>query len=279
MTGLLAVLFGALAAELAVAPRNRRLRGLRGVRGLRGPDRRAGRTRWGGPRRIAGAGAVCTATMVVAVLLGGQATVVLTMAVITGTAVWLRLRSRRRAETAARRGRVIEACAVLTADLRAGRVPRDALAAAAEVCPDLLPAVTTARLGGDVAAVLDRSAETPGAAGLRALGASWRVAEESGAAFAGVCERVADALRTDEQVRRQVTAGLAGARSTARLLAGLPLLGLVLGHVVGARPMAFLTGTVVGCCCLALGLGLAVTGLAWVERLADSCEDRTELAR
>ncbi|MGH3461569.1 MAG: type II secretion system F family protein [Kribbellaceae bacterium] len=283
MTGLLAVLFGALAAELAVAPRNRRLRGLRGfrgLRGLRGPDRRAGRTRWGGPRRIARAGAVCTATLVVAVLLGGRATVVvLTLAVISGTALWLRRRSRRRAETAARRGRVIEACAVLTADLRAGRVPRDALAAAAEVCPDLLPAVTTARLGGDVAAVLDRSAETPGAAGLRALGASWRVAEESGAAFAGVCERVADALRTDEQVRRQVAAGLAGARSTARLLAGLPLLGLVLGHVVGARPMAFLTGTVVGCCCLALGLGLAVTGLAWVERLADSCEDRTERAR
>jgi tight adherence protein B len=277
MTGLLAVLFGALAAVLAVAPRNRRLRGLRG---LRGPDRRAGRTRWGGPRRIARAGAVCTATMVVAVLLGGRATVVvLTVAVIIGTALWLRRRSRRRAEAAGRRGRVIEACAVLTADLRAGRVPRDALAAAAEVCPDLLPAVTTARLGGDVATVLDRSAGTPGAAGLRALGASWRVAEESGAAFAGVCERVADALRADEQVRRQVAAGLAGARSTARLLAGLPLLGLVLGHVVGARPLAFLTGTIVGCCCLALGLGLAVTGLAWVERLADSCEDRTELAR
>jgi tight adherence protein B len=74
-------------------------------------------------------------------------------------------------------------------------------------------------------------------------------------------------------VRRQVSAGLAGARATARLLASLPILGLCLGYAVGARPLTFLTGTQVGWLCLAVGLALAGVGLFWVERLADACED------
>ncbi len=264
MTGPVAAACAALAVLLAVGPRNRRLLILR-----RAPGRSV---RFGRVGRALGGAALAVSA---ATVLGGATVVLFAVVAVAATAVWLRRRSRRRAEAEARRGRVIEACAVLAADLRAGRVPRDALAAAAEACPDLAPAVTTVRLGGDVAAVLDRAAGQPGAAGLRALGASWRVADESGAAFAGVCERVADALRADEQVRRQVAAGLAGARSTARLLAGLPVLGLALGHAVGARPLDFLTGTPAGWGCLALGLALAVAGLSWVERLADSCEEPT----
>jgi tight adherence protein B len=107
---------------------------------------------------------------------------------------------------------------------------------------------------------------------LRALGAGWRVAEQSGAALAAVAERIADALRGEEQVRRQVVAGLAGTRATGRLLAGLPVLGLGLGYAVGAHPIGFLTGTLVGWLCLSVGLVLAAAGMAWIERLADSCE-------
>lgn len=264
MTGLGAAGCAALAVLLAVGQLPRRLLSLRG-------SRSSGRS-----GRIGRHVLVAVLVVVAPVVLGGQPTVVLLAVVaVAATVRWLRRRARCRADAEARRGRVIEACAVLAADLRAGRIPRDALAAAAEVCPDLAPAVSTVRLGGDVGAALGRAAGLPGAAGLRALGASWRVAEESGAAFAGVCERVADALRADEQVRRQAAAGLAGARSTARLLASLPVLGLGLGHAVGAKPLEFLTGTPVGWCCLALGLALAVAGLAWVERLADSCEEPT----
>jgi tight adherence protein B len=184
----------------------------------------------------------------------------------------LRHRATARAESAALRGRVIEACAVLAADLRAGRPAADALDAAAGVCAELAPAVVAARLGGDVAATLHQGADRPGGAGLRALAAAWRVADRSGAALAGVAERVADALRADEVVQRQVAAGLASARATARVMAGLPVLGLALGHAVGARPVAFLTGGPPGWLCLALGLALAIGGLTWVERLADGCE-------
>lgn len=245
---------------------------------LVGADRRLARALGGrGPGRRVLVGLLVIGPLVLAVaatVVGGQAAVLLLAAtVVAGAVSGMRRRSRRRAEAAARRGRVIEACGVLASDLRAGRVPLDALDGAATVCPELAAAVSAARLGGDVPDVLDEVAALPGASGLRALGAAWRVAEQSGAAFAGVAERVADALRGDELVRRQVSAGLAGARATARLLAGLPVLGLGLGYAVGADPLRFLGGTPIGWLCLILGILLAATGLAWVERLADSCEN------
>lgn len=198
---------------------------------------------------------------------------------VTGSAlavaglVGVRLRMHRQARAAAvrRRGQVIEACGVLAADLRAGRTPQDALDGAAAICAELTPAAASARLGGDVGRALDQASALPGAGGLAALAAAWRVAERSGSAFAGIVERIAESLRADEAVRRQVSAGLAGTRSTARLLAGLPVLGIALGYAIGAQPLAFLTGSPIGWACLAAGIGLAVIGLTWVERLADSC--------
>jgi tight adherence protein B len=187
----------------------------------------------------------------------------------------LRAHRQRRAAAVTRRATVIEACGVLGAELRAGRTPQDALDSAATVCAELRPAAASARLAGDVGLALDQASAVPGAGGLAALAAAWRVAERSGSAFAGIVERIADSLRADDAVRRQVSAGLAGTRSTARLLAGLPLAGIALGYAVGASPLAFLTGSPIGWACLATGLGLAALGLAWVERLADSCEAGT----
>lgn len=224
-------------------------------------------------RTATGVGLGGVLTVAIGTVLGIQ-TIVSLLALGAVGAVVLSQRSRqrrRRAETS-RRASVIEACAVLAADLRAGRPPRDALEGAASVCEHLQPAAAAARLGGNVGAALDEAAGTPGATGLRSLGAAWRVAERSGAAFATIVERLADSLRADESVRRQVAAGLAGTRSTARLLAALPLFGTALGYGVGADPLTFLTATPIGWVCLLVGLALAVIGLEWVERLAASCE-------
>jgi tight adherence protein B len=220
------------------------------------------------PARLAMAGAMVVGVVVLGRLMATGLVVAAVLAAVRG----LRRRAWRRAAAAARRARVIEACGVLASDLRAGRVPGDALASAATICPELGPAAAAARLGDDVSSALDRAAMNPGAGGLRALGAGWRVAEQSGAALAGVAERIADSLRGEEQVRRQVVAGLAGTRATGRLLAGLPIVGLGLGYAVGAHPIGFLTGTPIGWFCLTFGLVLAGAGMVWIERLADSCE-------
>ena len=60
----------------------------------------------------------------------------------------------------------------------------------------------------------------------------------------------------------------AGPRATARLLAGLPFLGLIMAAVLGADPLAFLFGTLPGLACLLAGVGLNATGALWTHRLA-----------
>lgn len=222
-------------------------------------------------RRLGILAAVIIGIAVLAGSLGVQLLVsVAALGVIATVVFWQRAKHRRRSTGAALRGQVIEACDVLSADLTAGRPPAEALEGAMTICADLRIASAACRLGGDVPAALDLAAESPGAEGLRALASAWRVAEESGAAFAGIVDRLADSLRADEAIRRQTAASLAGARATARLLAVLPFFGAALGYALGADPIAFLTGTPVGWITLAAGLGLSVAGLAWTDRLAEA---------
>ncbi|SEG71499.1 Type II secretion system (T2SS), protein F [Thermomonospora echinospora] len=124
----------------------------------------------------------------------------------------------------------------------------------------------------DIDVVLDRLSVRPGAEGLRILAACWRIGADKGGTFAAVVEGLATALRDEEAQRQEVAAQLAGPRATARLLAGLPLLGLGMAAALGADPLAFLFGTVPGLVCLALGVGLDVLGLWWTHRLARAAE-------
>ena len=181
-----------------------------------------------------------------------------------------RAQHRRRTVAATRRSQIIEALDILAADLTAGRPPIDALEGAAASCSDFHVAYAAAKLGGDVPGALELAAESPGAGGLRALSAAWRVAEESGAAFAALTERLAESLRADEAIHRQTAASIAGARSTARILAVLPVFGIALGYSLGAKPLTFLTASPVGWLCLLAGLGLTTLGLHWTTRLAEA---------
>ena len=180
-----------------------------------------------------------------------------------------RAQHQRGTAAATRRTQIIEALDVLAADLTAGRPPVDALEGAASISPDFQVAHAAAKLGGDVPGALELAAGSPGAAGLRGLAAAWRVAEESGAAFAALTERLADSLRADEAIHRQTEASLAGARSTARILAALPIFGIALGYSLGASPLTFLTTTPAGWLCLATGLTLTALGLHWTTRLSE----------
>ncbi|MGA9344886.1 MAG: type II secretion system F family protein [Nocardioidaceae bacterium] len=168
---------------------------------------------------------------------------------------------------------VIGLCDALSAELRAGTPATQALAQACRQRADWSPLRVTSHLGGDVAGGLRGLADRPGQRGLAAVAAAWEVSARSGLALADMLDRVAEVLRDEQDARGEVTATLAPARATAKLLAGLPVFGLVLGSSVGARPLHVLLATPLGIGCLASGAALAVLGVLWVEHISDAAEN------
>ena len=176
----------------------------------------------------------------------------------------------RRRESVATQAAVLEVCDLLAAELAAGRPPAAALASAGETWPPLAPVVEASRLGADVPDAMRRLADHRlGAADLLWVAGAWQVAQDSGHGLASALDRTARGLRARRRTRRLVDSELASARATARLVACLPLAVLLMGSGAGSDPWAFLLASPVGWLCLALGLGLVLLGLWWIERLAD----------
>jgi tight adherence protein B len=173
------------------------------------------------------------------------------------------------------RGReVAEAIDVLAAELGAGVLATHAVQHLAEDAPLLGPAAAACRLGGDVAAAFRASARLPGAESLEELAAAWEVSERSGAPMARVLDRLGEGLRDERDAQREVQAGLGPAKATARLMAVLPLFGLVMGMNMGSDPVHVLLDTLPGSMCLSAGAALACAGVNWVDRIATRAEGR-----
>ena len=101
------------------------------------------------------------------------------------------------------------------------------------------------------------------------------VVERSGAPSAAVYDGMAAGIlaelaRIDEQ-----EVALAGARTTATLLAGLPLVGAALGFLMGANVVAVLLGTPIGRLSLVVGVTAWVVGRRWTRRLVASATTAT----
>ena len=93
-------------------------------------------------------------------------------------------------------------------------------------------------LRADGVAAVPRTRATDGAVQrVRAVLAAARLSDELGAPLAGVLERIASAVAADEEADGERRAALAGPRSTAQVLAWLPLLGVALGALLGADPV------------------------------------------
>jgi tight adherence protein B len=197
-----------------------------------------------------------------------------------------RMVDRRAARAGAERAAAAVAalCSTLAADLRAGRPPHVALADAVEAARWPGSAefdgaarvlLSAARFGGDVPQALRTAAgRREGLHGLAAVAACWQVAVDGGAGLAAALDRVAGALRAEADQRDDLRAQLAGPRSTAVLLALLPVFGLVLGSGLGADPSAVLLHTPAGLACLVAGVLLECAGLAWTARIIRTAEGR-----
>lgn len=205
-------------------------------------------------------------TGLLALLLGALA--VVGALVVAGALLLARRRTQRRG--AAQVGsRVLETCDLLAAELCAGQTPGRALAKAAEGWPDLGPVAEAHGLGGDVPGALRHLASRPGAADLRLLAAAWVVAHRTGGGLADAVRRCADTIRHHRATARLVEGELASARATARLVAALPVMALLMGSGSGGDPVGFLLGSPAGLACLVAGLGFGFAGLWWIETIAD----------
>lgn len=171
---------------------------------------------------------------------------------------------------------VIALCGVLAGEVRAGRQPAAGLLTALCECGGLGGAeasvVAAARFGGDVPGALRSGAREPGAGGLVGLAACWRVAVDRGAGLANGLERLERSLTAERDQRADLEAQLTGARATAVLLAGLPLLGLLVGTALGANPLRVLLHTSAGLMCLGVGGALEAVGLWWALGLVRRAE-------
>lgn len=184
-----------------------------------------------------------------------------------GGGAWWRLR-RRQQQAAATASGVLEACELLTTGVAAGQPPQRALEDAAGAWPPLASAARADALGAGVPASLRGLAERPGAGDLRLVAAAWEVAHRGGGGLADALTRVANSLRADRASARVVEGELASARATARLIAALPIVMLVLGSGADQSGWRFLLLTPAGAGCLAAGLALGLLGLWWIERIA-----------
>lgn len=159
--------------------------------------------------------------------------------------------------------------AALSAELDAGQALDTALE---QACLGLDPvpcprALAAARIGADVAQALRADADALSSSGLRALAACWLVAGRSGAGLSASIQRLAAAQRAAERARGELLAEVATVRASARLLAGLPVVGLLLGIGLGAEPLTWLGSTWAGRSVLLCGLALQAVGLVWMRRI------------
>lgn len=169
-----------------------------------------------------------------------------------------------------RRTKVLQALTALSSELQAGQSVVRAVENASDD-PQVWPsALAAARTHGDVAAGLRADASNIQVLGH--LAALWTLSSRSGTGLAESVSRLAVSARREEDVRVQLQAQLAGPRATARVLSFLPVIGLALGMLLGAQPLAWLLTTPLGWACLGLGILLTVTGLVWTQRISHAVE-------
>jgi tight adherence protein B len=202
-------------------------------------------------------------------------TTTLSAAVVVATAS-LRYRRRRRIRRASHEGQTLEtALDVLVGELRVGAHPVRAFRVAADesvgaVAVSLRSVAARARLGADVAAGLRVAKRSSGlSTHWDRLALCWQLASDHGLPIATLMRAAQRDIAERQRFSARVSSSLAGARATAAILAGLPVLGVVLGQLIGARPIGLLLGGHAGGSLLVVGSALTCGGLLWCDRITD----------
>jgi tight adherence protein B len=212
--------------------------------------------------------------VVTVVLIPGVALWVLSGVILAGTLGWLVSCGRKERLRLKNRAAVMRACSTLVGQIEIGELPAQALQVLAQDEPMFVPVAGAALVGGDPVAALRRLGAQPGCSGVTQLAMAWELCQRTGMSLAASLVRVTTELIAETELETVRESELASSLSTGRLLAGLPLVGLGMGFMVGADPLTFLTSGIAGQLCVLGASVFASAGLIWTQRLSQSTDPR-----
>ena len=151
-----------------------------------------------------------------------------------------------------------------------GLVPRIVLA---KLCEDyFLTQTKQAALSGD-SVIKSLELDLSGDLLAKGFGSLWQVCENNGAALSPALNQFAQQIRTEKELRDELSSSMSGAKLSAWVLAGLPLFGIVLAGFLGVNSLQWLMTSSIGNYNIAAALILEITGIIWVSKITSRIEN------
>ena len=151
-----------------------------------------------------------------------------------------------------------------------GLVPRIVLA---RLCQDyFLTNSAQAALSGD-SVVKSLELDLPEDLVAKGFGSLWQVCENNGAALSPALNQFAQQIRTEKELRQELSSSMSGAKLSAWVLAGLPLFGIVLAGFLGVNTLDWLSNSSIGNYNIIAAIVLEITGIIWVTRITYRIEN------
>jgi hypothetical protein len=151
-----------------------------------------------------------------------------------------------------------------------GLVPRIVLA---KLCEDyLLTQTKEAALSGN-SIIKSLELDLSGDLLAKGFGSLWQVCENNGAALSPALNQFAQQIRTEKELREELSSSMSGAKLSAWVLAGLPLFGIVLAGFLGANSLQWLSTSSLGNYNIIAALILEAAGIIWVTKITSRIEN------
>ncbi|WP_395729146.1 type II secretion system F family protein [Nakamurella sp.] len=215
-----------------------------------------------------GAAVAAAALLAAAALAGPAGVVTATMLGATGLLLGRGLLAERRRRRAL--PDVLRGLRMLNRELRAGADPLAAVDGAGRACrgagAQVLGRLAVLMQSGSDGDSTDPVAE-PEDRVLDVLRSGWLLSRRHGVAFGRVVSGIADELSDEVAGEQARAAQLAGPRMSGYVMAGLPLMGLLLGAGMGVNPVGVLLDSAAGHFLLVVGVALMCGGLLWSARI------------
>jgi tight adherence protein B len=107
----------------------------------------------------------------------------------------------------------------------------------------------------------------------KGFGSLWQVCEDNGAALSPALIQFSQQIRTEKELRQELSSSMAGAKLSAWVLAGLPLFGIVLAGFLGVNSLQWLSTSSIGNYNIVAALILEITGIIWVSKITSRIEN------